>query len=204
MNAAMPSAGSDVPPPRAEQLHGEHGERDADDDRAAAVGSELRSRRSSRARARRSRGTRAGRSACARSAAPSERGEEEPRLEQVRDAEEAARQLGPDRRERQRRRSDEHRRRRRPRAATTSATPSCVFRRKNVGPKQPARDRAEPEQRHARRRVAGREPAHHEVDGDRAIRARSARRAGRRARRTRASESTSTEPAIVVLRATSI
>src|SRR5205823_12053444 len=37
------------------------------------------------------------------------RGEEEPRLEQVRDAEEAARQLGANRRERERRGPDEHR-----------------------------------------------------------------------------------------------
>ena len=95
------------------------------------------SRRSSRARAPRCRGTRASRSAHQRAARAEERGIEEPGLEQVRDAEEAARQLGPDRRERQRRRPDQHRRRVRARAARRARGRAAILLRKNFGPKIP-------------------------------------------------------------------
>ena len=66
-----------------------------------------------------------------------ERGEEEPRLEQVGDAEEAARQLGPDRRERERRRSKQHRdcvgREQHDERDAELGLPS----RKNIGPRSP-------------------------------------------------------------------
>ena len=95
---------------RAHELHGKECERDADDDRTAAVRAEL-VLGDRRERERCGAEEREPAEAAHQQSAAEERGIEKPRLEQVRDTEEAARQLGADRRQRKRRRADEHRRR---------------------------------------------------------------------------------------------